>query len=36
VLVGPVTFLLLSKPSEGAPEGYSPLDRLDDLLPVYA
>ena len=35
-IVGPVTFLLLSKPSEGAPEGYSPLDRLDDLLPVYA
>jgi 5-methyltetrahydropteroyltriglutamate--homocysteine methyltransferase len=36
VLVGPITFLLLSKPSEGAPEGYLPLDRIDDLLPVYA
>ncbi|MEY2848919.1 MAG: 5-methyltetrahydropteroyltriglutamate--homocysteine S-methyltransferase [Actinomycetota bacterium] len=36
VIVGPVTFLLLSKPSEEAPEGYTPLDRLDDLLPVYA
>ncbi|CAN5216334.1 5-methyltetrahydropteroyltriglutamate--homocysteine S-methyltransferase [soil metagenome] len=36
VIVGPVTFLLLSKPSEGAPGGYRPLDRLDDLLPVYA
>ena len=36
VIVGPVTFLLLSKPSEGAPAGYQPLDRLDDLLPVYA
>ncbi len=36
VIVGPVTLLLLSKPSEGAPEGYRPLDRLDDLLPVYA
>lgn len=36
VIVGPVTFLLLSKASEGAPEGYRPLDRLDDLLPVYA
>jgi len=36
VIVGPVTFLLLSKPSEGAPEGFQPLDRLDDLLPVYA
>jgi 5-methyltetrahydropteroyltriglutamate--homocysteine methyltransferase len=29
VLVGPVTFLLLAK-------GDRPLDRLDDLLPVYA
>jgi 5-methyltetrahydropteroyltriglutamate--homocysteine methyltransferase len=36
VIVGPVTFLLLSKPAEGAPEGFEPLDRLDDLLPVYA
>lgn len=36
VVVGPVTFLLLSKPSDDAPEGYLPLDRLDDLLPVYA
>ncbi len=36
VIVGPVTLLLLSKPSEGAPEGYQPLDRLDDLVPVYA
>jgi 5-methyltetrahydropteroyltriglutamate--homocysteine methyltransferase len=36
VIVGPVTFLLLSKASEKAPEGYQPLDRLADLLPVYA
>ncbi|MDQ1553479.1 MAG: 5-methyltetrahydropteroyltriglutamate--homocysteine methyltransferase, partial [Microbacteriaceae bacterium] len=36
VIVGPVTFLLLSKPSESAPSDYRPLDRLDDLLPVYA
>jgi 5-methyltetrahydropteroyltriglutamate--homocysteine methyltransferase len=36
VIVGPVTFLLLSKASAEAPEGYQPLDRLDDLLPVYA
>lgn len=36
VIVGPVTFLLLSKPSVGAPDGYQPLDRLDDVLPVYA
>lgn len=36
VIVGPVTFLLLSKSAEGSPEGFTPLDRLDDLLPVYA
>ena len=36
VIVGPVTFLLLSKPSDDAPAGFSPLDRLEDLLPVYA
>jgi len=36
VLVGPVTFLALAKPSADAPEGFRPLDRLDDLLPVYA
>jgi 5-methyltetrahydropteroyltriglutamate--homocysteine methyltransferase len=36
VLVGPVTFLLLSKPSVEAPDGFQPLDRLDDLIPVYA
>ncbi|TFD51896.1 5-methyltetrahydropteroyltriglutamate--homocysteine S-methyltransferase [Cryobacterium frigoriphilum] len=36
VIVGPVTFLLLSKPSDAAPAGFSPLSRLDDLLPVYA
>jgi 5-methyltetrahydropteroyltriglutamate--homocysteine methyltransferase len=36
VIVGPVTFLLLSKAAKGAPAGYRPLDRLDDLLPVYA
>jgi 5-methyltetrahydropteroyltriglutamate--homocysteine methyltransferase len=36
VIVGPVTLLLLSKPAEGSPAGFTPLDRLDDLLPVYA
>ncbi|HEY4270149.1 MAG TPA: 5-methyltetrahydropteroyltriglutamate--homocysteine S-methyltransferase [Galbitalea sp.] len=36
VIVGPVTFLLLSKPSESAAADYRPLDRLDDILPVYA
>ncbi|QHC66314.1 5-methyltetrahydropteroyltriglutamate--homocysteine S-methyltransferase [Rathayibacter sp. VKM Ac-2759] len=35
VLVGPVTYLLLAKPSESAPEGFEPLSRLADLLPVY-
>ncbi|GAA4146121.1 5-methyltetrahydropteroyltriglutamate--homocysteine S-methyltransferase [Leifsonia shinshuensis] len=34
-IVGPVTFLLLSKPSDEAPEGFRPLSRLGDLLPVY-
>lgn len=36
VVVGPVTLLALSKPSDGTPEGFRPLDRLEDLLPVYA
>jgi len=36
VLVGPVTFLLLSKASDAAPIDFSPLSRLEDLLPVYA
>jgi 5-methyltetrahydropteroyltriglutamate--homocysteine methyltransferase len=36
VIVGPVTFLLLSKAADGAPEGFAPIDRLEALLPVYA
>ncbi|WP_417564691.1 5-methyltetrahydropteroyltriglutamate--homocysteine S-methyltransferase [Microbacterium sp.] len=36
VVVGPVTLLALSKASDAAPHGFSPLSRLDDLLPVYA
>lgn len=36
VLVGPVTFLLLSKAAENAPDGFRPLDRLDDVLSAYA
>jgi 5-methyltetrahydropteroyltriglutamate--homocysteine methyltransferase len=36
VIVGPVTFLLLSKAAADAPEGFDPLSRLGDLLPVYA
>ncbi len=34
-VVGPVTFLLLSKASDGAPAGFDPLTRLEDVLPVY-
>ncbi|WP_026555053.1 5-methyltetrahydropteroyltriglutamate--homocysteine S-methyltransferase [Arthrobacter sp. 35W] len=34
-LVGPVTYLLLSKASDDAPAGFSPLSRLEDVLPVY-
>ncbi|QEO13290.1 5-methyltetrahydropteroyltriglutamate--homocysteine S-methyltransferase [Agromyces intestinalis] len=36
VLVGPVSLLLLAKPADGAPAGFRPIDRLGDLLPVYA
>ncbi|APX03691.1 5-methyltetrahydropteroyltriglutamate--homocysteine S-methyltransferase [Arthrobacter sp. QXT-31] len=35
-IVGPVTFLLLSKASDDAPAGFSPLSRLEDVLPVYS
>ncbi|WP_345761388.1 5-methyltetrahydropteroyltriglutamate--homocysteine S-methyltransferase [Diaminobutyricibacter sp. McL0608] len=35
VIVGPVTFLALSKPSDEAPDGFRPLTRLADVLPVY-
>jgi 5-methyltetrahydropteroyltriglutamate--homocysteine methyltransferase len=36
VLVGPVTFLLLSKAADNAPDGFRPLDRLDDVVAAYA
>ncbi|MGP5125929.1 5-methyltetrahydropteroyltriglutamate--homocysteine S-methyltransferase [Brachybacterium tyrofermentans] len=36
VLVGPLTLLLLAKAQDGAPEGFDPLDRLDDAVAVYA
>lgn len=36
VLVGPVTFLSLSKPTDEAPAGFDPFDLLDDLVGVYA
>ncbi|HEY1094451.1 MAG TPA: 5-methyltetrahydropteroyltriglutamate--homocysteine S-methyltransferase [Glycomyces sp.] len=35
VLLGPVSFLLLAKASEDAPEGFAPLERLGDLVEVY-
>jgi len=35
VLLGPVTFLLLSKLAPGAPAGAHTLDLLDELLPIY-
>ncbi|WP_405083970.1 5-methyltetrahydropteroyltriglutamate--homocysteine S-methyltransferase [Microbispora sp. NBC_01389] len=35
VLVGPVTFLLLSQAAPGSPDGFAPLDRLDDVVEVY-
>lgn len=36
VLVGPVTYLLLSKPAPGVASDFEPLTLLDRLLPVYA
>ncbi|WP_437552207.1 5-methyltetrahydropteroyltriglutamate--homocysteine S-methyltransferase [Sorangium sp. So ce367] len=35
MVIGPVTFLLLSKLAPGSPAGASTLDHLDQLLPVY-
>jgi 5-methyltetrahydropteroyltriglutamate--homocysteine methyltransferase len=35
VLVGPVSFLLLSKPADGVSENFDPLDLLEDLVEVY-
>ncbi len=36
VIVGPVTYLLLAKPSDEAGEGFAPIDRLDEVVAVYA
>lgn len=36
VIIGPVTLLALAKASPDAPQGFDPLSRLNDLLPVYA
>ncbi|GII98923.1 methionine synthase (B12-independent) [Sediminihabitans luteus] len=35
VVVGPVTYLLLAKAADDAPAGFSPLSRLEDVVPVY-
>ena len=35
VVVGPVSYLLMAKPSDEAPEGFHPLDRLSDVLHAY-
>jgi 5-methyltetrahydropteroyltriglutamate--homocysteine methyltransferase len=34
-LIGPVSFLLLSKPAEGAGEGFDPLGLIESLVDVY-
>ncbi|UOQ58242.1 5-methyltetrahydropteroyltriglutamate--homocysteine S-methyltransferase [Leucobacter allii] len=36
VLVGPVTYLLLAKPSDDAGRRFTPIDRLDEVVAVYA
>ena len=36
LLVGPVTYLLLAKASDEAGEGFRPIDRLDEVVDVYA
>lgn len=35
VLIGPVSYLLLSKPEKGADKSFSTLSLLDGVLPVY-
>jgi 5-methyltetrahydropteroyltriglutamate--homocysteine methyltransferase len=35
VLIGPVSFLLLSKPADGVSESFDPLDLLEPLVEVY-
>ncbi|MEV8337333.1 5-methyltetrahydropteroyltriglutamate--homocysteine S-methyltransferase [Leucobacter sp. NPDC077196] len=36
LLVGPVTYLLLAKASDDAEAGFRPIDRLDEVVAVYA
>lgn len=35
-LVGPLSYLLLAKAAADAPEGFDPVDRLDDVVAAYA
>jgi 5-methyltetrahydropteroyltriglutamate--homocysteine methyltransferase len=35
VLIGPVSFLLLSKPADGVSEDFDPLDLIESLVSVY-
>ncbi|GAA2359962.1 5-methyltetrahydropteroyltriglutamate--homocysteine S-methyltransferase [Saccharopolyspora halophila] len=35
VLIGPLTFLLLAKPADGAPDDFRPIDKLPELLDAY-
>ncbi|MDN6486604.1 MAG: 5-methyltetrahydropteroyltriglutamate--homocysteine S-methyltransferase [Ancrocorticia sp.] len=35
VVVGPVTYLALAKAADDAPEGFEPLDRIDDVVAAY-
>jgi len=36
VITGPLTFLYLAKPSDDAPTGFEPIERLSDFVAVYA
>ena len=36
VITGPLTYLYLAKASDEAPEGFQPISRLADLVPIYA
>ncbi|MGL3806384.1 5-methyltetrahydropteroyltriglutamate--homocysteine S-methyltransferase [Paeniglutamicibacter sp. R2-26] len=35
-LVGPITYLLLAKAEDGAPGGFDPLTRIDEVVAAYA
>jgi 5-methyltetrahydropteroyltriglutamate--homocysteine methyltransferase len=35
VIIGPASFLLLSKPAPDSPEDFTPIERLDDLVETY-